>query len=241
MRRKAIRSLALAGALVALTVPVFSVTHNAAACSGPSGSCTEVSTSSGTFDTFISPLSVALGSVNFPELPTQAEIPPGTATFVMNGSATITVNDLRGNNQGFSVYLSCDLTFVGCMTSSQFPSGIPASDFSVPGPGTDDVMLLFGDGTGGEGIADGGLAGLTYPMPLTAPALVGGECAYEIIGKSIYAETVPVTVIFPQEELTLPVSWTTHFVVSVTENAPPGGCYSAGELDDPNTGMVVDY
>jgi hypothetical protein len=237
MARRSLRALILVGALTALSIPVFSASGTASACSNPDCSVFISGGSSG-IDTFISPLSASFGSISFPETPTQAQLGP-TATTTLVGSVELTVTDLRGNNQGFSVYLDCGDAFTPCVSSPQAPDGIPGSAATVLGLPTDEnVELIFGDATGDEG---GEYIPDPTGMTLNNEVLVGGECQVFRVGTSFYDETVPVGITFPNELLTLPVSWSTDFSLFVVENQPPAGCSALGEFVDAVGGGLDDF
>lgn len=230
MRRHALRSLVLAGALVALAVPVFSMTNTASACSQAGGLCSVTITGSSTWDTFISPLTATIGTAVFAESATAAELPPGS-TATVSGSLGFTVYDLRGNNQGFVAYLQCTGATTGapCMTSSLAPSGngaqIGASQFAIAGAASVQTIPFFGQsfGTGVSVASTGGTLDIMQP--------VAGECPVEGIGQTIYNVTVPLRLTLTGlqvEYLTLPVSWTGNFDLTVMEGPQPGGVPSTG-------------
>ncbi len=238
MRRRFLRSLVVVAALSAMAVPVFNVTHSASACSqgqmDSEGNCTVTITGGNSFDTYISPLTATLGTTSFGELPTQAEL-ANNATATVSGTVSFSVFDLRGNNQGFDAFLQCDRR---CLTSPQFPSGVPASDFSVSGMPSDDVDLFLGDATGDESAQDGYLTDPTG-QTLDSPVLVGGECKISAIGQSIYTDDVPVamTLRFPETHiLTLPISYDGNFLLTIQENVSPNNCYAVG-----HTALLGDF
>lgn len=219
------RSLALVGALAALSIPVFSLTQGtpkASACSNPGCVITIVGGSG--FDTYISPLTATIGTATFAELPTMAQPSPSTVV-TTTGALGFTVYDLRGNNQGFTAYLSCTGADMGmpCLSSSQAPAGIPASAVSVAGPTLASGALFFGDGIGAPIGLDA--SGST----LDSPVAVGGECYAEVIGQGIYDFDVPLmlSLAFPYNEyVTLPVSFFGNFTLTVVENVEPAACAS---------------
>jgi len=227
--RRHFRALALIGALAAMSIPAFNVTHKAAACA-PS-SCVVRIVGGSVYDQYISPLTATLGTVNFGERGTIAQL-PATQTVTVTGFLGFTVYDLRGNNQGFSTYIQCANP---CLTSPQFPPGVPAGAFSVAGPVQDDVALLLGDGTGDEG---GDFVANPTGASLASPVLVGGECQFPIIGESAYIANLPVRMVLGgtvagglplNEILTLPISFDGNFILTVVENQPPNGCVARGQ------------
>jgi hypothetical protein len=221
MRRNAFRALVVAGAVMALSVPVLTAPNTASACSQPGGLCTVTITGSSTWDTFISPLTATIGTAVFTEFQTARQLPL-TASVTIPGSLGFTVFDLRGNNQGFVAFLSC--TFgAACMTSSLSPSNngaqISASQFAIGGLASVQTLQLFGDSVG-LGVAipsTGGTLDMQQP--------VAGECPREEIGQGIYNVTVPLSMTLSGlqvEFLTLPVSWFGNFNLTIVEGTGPG-------------------
>jgi hypothetical protein len=216
----------VAGALVALAVPV--VSGSASACSN--AGCSITITGGSTFDTYISPLTATIGTSAFNEMATTAEPAPGS-TITVTGSLGFTVYDLRGNNQGWVAYLSCTGASSGaaCMTSSLAPSGngaqIGASQFSIAGPATVQTIPFFGQSFGpGVGLdATGGT--------LDTMQAVAGECPVEGIGQGIYNVSVPLNLVLTGlqvEYVTLPVSWTGNFDLTIIEGPASGGVPATG-------------
>jgi len=237
--RRHFRTLALIGALAAMSIPVFNATHKADACAPTS--CIVRIVGGSVYDQYISPLTATIGTVNFGERATIAQ-PPATQTVTVTGFLNFTVYDLRGNNQGFSTYVQCANP---CLTSPQFPPGVPASAFSVAGPVLDDVDLLLGDGTGDEG---GDFIANPTGASLASSVLVGGECAFPTIGDSAYLATLPVRMVLGgtvagglplNEILTLPISFDGNFILTVVENAPPNGCMARGQYIN-DLGQLAD-
>ena len=228
MRRHTLRALLVAGALVAFAVPVVSGAGSAAACSN--AGCSITITGGSTFDTYISPLTATIGTSVFNEVATGPELPPGS-TVVIPGSLGFTVYDLRGNNQGWVAYLSCTGATSGapCMTSSLAPDGngaqIGASQFTVGGPATVQTIPFFGQSFGpGVGLdATGGT--------LDMMQAVAGECPVEGIGQGIYNVSMPLNLTLTGlqvEYLTLPVSWTGNFDLTIIEGPASGGVPATG-------------
>jgi hypothetical protein len=102
--RYAFRTLILAGALVALSVPVFSVTHSVSACSTPN--CTVKSTGNGMIDSYFSPLEVGAPIIICNEVQLNGEHHNGN--YFSSCSLNFTTLDPRGNNTGFLVSVSSD-------------------------------------------------------------------------------------------------------------------------------------
>jgi hypothetical protein len=217
------RSLALVGALTALSVPVFSMTQGASKASACSNTGCVITVIGGSgFDTYISPLTATIGTATFDEVQTTRQ-PLITETVTTSGSLGFSVYDLRGNNQGFTAYLSCTGADMGmpCLSSSQAPQGIPASAVTVAGPTLASGALFFGDGIGpAVGLDATGAS-------LDSPVAVGGECYAEVIGQGIYDFAVPLalTLSYPYNEyVTLPVSFVGNFTLTVVENVSPSAC-----------------
>jgi hypothetical protein len=229
MRRNAFRALVVAGAVMALSIPVLTAPNSAAACSN--AGCSVTITGSSTWDVFISPLTATIGTAVFNEVQTATELPLNS-TVVIPGSLGFTVYDLRGNNQGFVAYLSCTGAASGlpCMTSSLSPIGngaqIAASQFAIGGSGVAvQTIPFFGDGVG-AGVAINSTGGT---LDMMQP--VAGECPAEVIGQGIYNVTVPLNLTLSGlqvEFLTLPVSWTGNFDLTIVEGPAAGGVPSSG-------------
>jgi hypothetical protein len=120
MRGKLIRSLALAGALVALTLPVanmMQINNSASACSNPG--CVINVPISGGIETYFSPIAVSATAPSTVELALAGETNI-TVTADLNLSAT----DWRSNNQGFVLTL-----LAGGASTNASPTTIPGSDF----------------------------------------------------------------------------------------------------------------
>jgi hypothetical protein len=110
------------------------------------------------------------------------------------------------------------------MTSSLAPSGngaqIGASQFTVAGSASVQTIPFFGDGVGAGVSIDstGGTLDMMQP--------VAGECPAEVIGQGIYNVTVPLALTLTGlqvEYLTLPVSWTGNFDLTIVEGPSSGG------------------
>lgn len=135
MRRKAFRSLILAGALVALSVPVFSVAPSipglgsfltsVSACSNPG--CIITGTITGTVGTFYSPITIQTSPSN--EVESQLCGQPGTDTcpspVVIPGMLSFGVSDNRGQSQGFTVFVGGPGTSFASAPGT--PSGVAIS------------------------------------------------------------------------------------------------------------------
>jgi hypothetical protein len=228
MRRNAFRALVVAGAVMALSIPVLTAPNSAAACSN--AGCSVTITGSSTWDVFISPLTATIGTAVFAESQTGPELPLSSSVTIP-GSLGFTVYDLRGNNQGFVAYLSCTgaASSLPCMTSSLAPTGngaqIMASQFTVGGVASVQTIPFFGDGAG-AGVAIDSTGGT-----LDAMQPVAGECPAEVIGQGIYNVTVPLNLTLSGlqvEYLTLPVSWTGNFDLTIVEGPASGGVPSTG-------------
>ncbi|HZS88014.1 MAG TPA: hypothetical protein VFE42_11050 [Chloroflexota bacterium] len=221
MRRNAFRALVVAGAVMALSLPVLTAPNSASACSN--AGCSVTITGTSTWDTFISPITATIGTAVFNEVQTAKELPLNS-TVTVSGSVGFTVFDLRGNNQGFVAYLSCTGASTGapCMTSSLAPANntaqIGASQFSLGGASTVQTILFFGDSVGlGVPIASSGTLDVMQP--------VAGECPREEIGQGIYNVTTPLVLTLSGlqvEYLTLPVSWFGNFDLTIVEGTGPG-------------------
>jgi len=222
MRRNAFRALVVAGAVMALGLPVLTAPNTASACSQPGDVCSVSITGSSTWDVFISPLTATIGTAVFSESQVATELPL-TSTVVIPGALGFTVFDLRGNNQGFVTYLSCT-NGVACMASSLAPAGngaqIAAGQFTIAGPAQVQTIPFFGVGFG-KGVpidSTGGALNMLQP--------VAGECPAETIGQAIYNVNVPLNMALAGlqvEFLTLPVSWNGNFTLTIIEGPQAGG------------------
>src|SRR5438045_3900629 len=126
--RYTFRTLILAGALVALSVPVFSVTHSASACSTPS--CSTKSTGNGTIDTYFSPLEVGAPTIVCNEVLLNGEHHNGI--YFSSCSLNFATLDPRGNNTGFLVSVSSEGFSSGLAYDSATGTlvNIPAGDLA---------------------------------------------------------------------------------------------------------------
>ena len=122
MRRNAFRALVLAGALVALSVPVMSIT-SVSACTGTEGSCTTDGSISGTVSSYYS--GITLQTWPSDEVETQLCGQPGTGDcaipVVIPASLSFGISDNRGQSQGFLVSVG------GSGTSFASAPGTPSS------------------------------------------------------------------------------------------------------------------
>jgi len=239
--RRLIRSFAVVAAVAAMSIPVFGATRHASACSQPGGPVTVGSpllgnqicffNASGTsgVDFYTSPITGTFGTAVFSEIQTSAE-PSATQVVTTAGSLTFSIDDLRGNNQGFTAFLSCSAD--PCLSNPyQAPYGIPASAISVNGRTTGFTYPFYGDGVG-PGIGLSSFRSLSVITQLSSAfnrvtgdaVAVGGQCAEPAIGYGSYLFNVPLlmTLGFPYNEYrTLPVSFGGNFTVSVLENTMP--------------------
>jgi hypothetical protein len=124
--RYAFRTLILAGALVALSVPVFSVTHSASACSNDG--CTISATGSGSIDSYFSSLWVGTPTVVCDEVQLSGE----NDNYYSSCDLAFTTLDPRGNNTGFLVSVTSDgfRNSLAYDSATGLPVRIPAGDLS---------------------------------------------------------------------------------------------------------------
>ena len=216
--RYAFRTLILAGALVALSVPVFSVTHSASACS--TKGCTTSATGSGTIDSYFSPLEVDTPTIICDEVQLSGE----HNNYFSGCDLTFHTLDPRGNNDGFVVSVSSD----GFSNSLAFDSAtgqhvkIPAGDLTFAEA---DAVLTncFGvfPGVACEYVkAVTGNVGRTLSSSTSLPVLVG--CPIEAIGKGRWANHVRFNLTVPDSGVGLifgadALSWTGNFTVTLSE------------------------
>jgi hypothetical protein len=218
MRRLALRALILAAALTTLAVPVFrmsgtpgsSVISTASACSVPG--CVFTSTVTGAFNTFFSPITITVSSVTMQEFHLHGEQTTGVS---LPGTLTLSVNDLRGNNEGFVVSVSSG--GFSC-TVPNFCTGtaIAASDLSVSSV-TASLASCIGMCAAITGLSSA--VGKTLDMPVA----VAAQCPAELIGLGLYNISVGYTASLSASEAEaftfFPASYSGTFSLSVDESA----------------------
>jgi hypothetical protein len=215
--RYALRTLILAGALVALSVPVFSVTHSVAACSNPD--CTTSATGSGMIDTYFSPLEVSAPTIVCDEVQLSGEHP----NYFSGCDLTFTTLDPRGNNQGFVVSVSSG----GFSSSLAFDSAtgkfvnIPAGALTFVQA---DAVLTHCYGIF-FGLACENVKAVTgnYGRTLSSTSLpVLVACPANATGKGQWANHVRLNLTVPDAGVGLifgedALSWTGNFTVTLSE------------------------
>jgi hypothetical protein len=215
--RYAFRTLILAGALVALSVPVFSVTHSASACSNPR--CTTSVTGSGTIDSYFSPLEVDTPTIVCDEVQLSGE----HNNYFSGCDLTFSTLDPRGNNEGFLVSVASG----GFSSSLAYDSAtgtfvnIPAGDLTFaeadallthcyglrPGPACEAVKAVTGN----------------YGRTLSSTSLpVLVACPVDATGKGRWANHVRLNLTVPDAGVGLifgedALSWTGNFTVTLSE------------------------
>ena len=172
--RNVFRMLILAGALVALSVPVFSVTHIASACSNPD--CFTQSTGIGTIDSYFSPLEVDPPTIVCDELELKGEL----RYYSSYCDLTFTTLDPRGNNEGFLVSVSS----TGFWNKLAYDSAT-GSPVKIPAR-----YLTFAE-------ADATLTHCYGLTPSVACELVGPLTGY--YGRSLSSTPLPVLVACPSD------------------------------------------
>jgi hypothetical protein len=166
MRRHAFRALVLAGALAALSVPVFQI-NSASACDvNTLGSCTGTVTVTGVGDTVTSPLTFTVGAPAFSEVTLAGEV-----SYSVPGTLSLGVSDMRGNNSGFVVQLSAN---PGVGPGANVT--IPASDYTV----TSSTATNGFCGISAPGGACESLAAVLPTSDLSSPQTIG--CASYLPG-----------------------------------------------------------
>jgi hypothetical protein len=215
--RYAFRTLILAGALVALSVPVFSVTNSVSACSQR---CTTSASGSGTIDSYFSPLEVDPPTIVCDEM----QLSGAHNNYYSGCDLTFTTLDPRGNNTGFLVSVASG----GFWNSLAYDSAtgkhvnIPAGD------------LTFAEADATLAHCYGLLPGLAceYVGPLTSnygrtlsstsslPVLVA--CPANATGKGRWANHVRLNLTVPDAGVGLifgadALNWTGDFTVTLSE------------------------
>ena len=216
--RYAFRTLILAGALVALSMPVFSVTHSVSACS--TEDCHTQSTGNGTIDSYFSPIEVDTPTIVCDEVQLSGE----HNNYYSGCDLTFTTLDPRGSNAGFLVSVSSK----GFWNSLAFdsvtglPVRIPAGDLSfaeadatlthcyglLPGLACEHVGPLTGN------------YGRTLSSTSSLPALVA--CPTNATGKGRWANHVRLNLTVPDAGVGLifgaeALNWTGDFTVTLSE------------------------
>jgi hypothetical protein len=218
--RYAFRTLILACALVALSVPVFSVTHSVSACS--LDDCTTSVTGSGMIDSYFSPLEVNAPTIVCDEVRLNGEHHGGN--YYSGCDLTFTTLDPRGNNTGFLVSVASG----GFWNSLAYDSAtgkfvnIPAGNLSFAEA---DATLthcygLF-PGLDCEHVkAVTGYYGRTLSSSSSLPVLVA--CPTNATGKGRWANHVRLNLTVPDAGVGLifgaeALNWTGDFTVTLSE------------------------
>lgn len=218
MRRLVLRALILAAALVALAVPVFRVTGTPGFSAIPTASACSVSgcvltnTTSTTFNTFFSPITVSVSS-NV-EVQLHGELTSGAT---IPGTLTIAVNDLRGNNEGFEVSLESNGFTCTVANLGNFCSGtaVAASDIAVTSVAASTASCI---GFCAAITADSTAVGST----LDSLVEVATQCPAELVGLGLYDINVGWTATLSAAEAEalsfFPASYDASWTVTVDES-----------------------
>jgi hypothetical protein len=217
--RYAFRTLILASALIALSVPVFSVTHSASACSTPN--CTASAKGSGTIDTYFSPLEVDTPTIVCSEVRLNGEHHKGNYFSFCN--LAFATRDPRGNNAGFVVSVASD----GFSSPQAYDSvtgalvKIPAGDLAFAGANA-VLTNCYGLRPGlacenVKAVAD------NYGKTLDAPLAVLVACPANVTGKGLWANYVQLNLAIPDEKVGLifgaeALKWIGNFTVTLSED-----------------------
>lgn len=185
----------------------------------PAGTGTCVSSSGGSVEGNFSPATVTIAPVNFGEFDIQAE---GGPTLVTTGTAVLTVDDLTGANQGWTVNLyATDFDAPGAPTqisaTNIIISGAPVvagANSLVPSCGgvmsTDSTNVCSGTSPLGSSFGVG--ANGNVGKNLAAPGQVVAY-ACEGTGGGLTSITVPLSLFIPSE--VLPGSYVNTFVAQL--------------------------
>ncbi len=198
MQRKTLRAVVFAGALAAMSIPVFSGTQSASACSIPGqtdANCSISAPIGGTpIESYYSPLVLDTSSASSSFGQTQVG---GERTVTVRGNVSgLTVRDLRGNNEGFAVSLQSNGAS-SSMTGVDFNGTIPAAYFSVDGTPTVSRSVcqqLYGYTPVCEAITATGTN-----ANLGASQYVAYGCPVEGRGLGVYDVSVPVVMTLPAD------------------------------------------
>lgn len=209
MRRQALRALVLIGALGALSVPVFSATQSASACSNP-GCVIGVPIGGVPIDTFYSPITITASAAWFDE--TQLRGEPHPAAVSVPGGVTLSVADWRGNNQGWDAFLGS--------SGISGPNGntFPASALAVTGVSAADTgcMGLYAP-TCSSAVPNASAIGATLdtsPVVAYACPVVGMGFGTHDVGANL---SLNLTGTAAELFASAPASWYTNLTVSVEE------------------------
>lgn len=185
----------------------------------PPGTGTCVSSSGGSVEGNFSPATVTIAPVNFGEFDIQAE---GGPTQTVAATATVTVDDLTGANQGWTVTL-----YATNFDAPGAPTQIPANDILIAGPSTVASTNSLVDSCGGVYSTDSAsvcsgtsplysafAVGLTgnVGMNLASPGQVVGYACPETGGGQSDI-TIPLTMFIPSE--ILPGSYVNTFTAQL--------------------------
>jgi len=198
-----------------MSLPVFSLSQSASAAVCTPGSTAPGCSSSITtvIDTYFSPPVVTVNTAAFSETVSAGEI-----TYTVPGMLGVTVNDYRGNNQGF--VLSLTATNFATSLSSVV---IPAGDFYLNGTtaATLTSCAALNAPVGGCGPVVG-IPGAYPGSSLDVPRNFALQCPFEAEGVGTYALTVPLLLVIPMDSpedfiFAHDISWYGGFNVTLTE------------------------
>jgi len=226
MHRTLVRWVILASALVVLVVPAVNAPFPIAGLPGPSAAsacsnpgCVITGTVTGAIDTYYSPITLSVTSLVIAEHPLAGQ-PTGALT--LPGTLSLSINDRRGNNQGFVVSVSSG-GFATRLSSTTIPgsavavNGVNATTAACLGVGSmlcSSIIPLVG----------------AYGKTLENPVAVAAECPTANIGMGLYNVGVNLNVGLNGTTAEVfgfaPASWYGTFNVMVDESAPSvrGAC-----------------
>jgi hypothetical protein len=212
----------------------------------PGGTGTCVSNGGGGVEANFSPATVSIAPVSFGEFDISAE---GGPTNYVTGTATISVNDLTGANQGWTVNLyATDFDAPGAPTqisaSNIYVSGNPtiATGNSVPyyctGVVTTSDNVCSGTSPLGSALAVGarGIVGNSNASLASPGQIVAYAC--ENTGGGMTTINVPLTLAIPSE--VLPGSYVNNFVAQLYKGPATNNTVCA-TLDNGRLGAATPY
>jgi hypothetical protein len=219
-RHCVLRVVVLAGVLATLALPTatlslpggFQAPQTASACSNPG--CVITGTVTGDIDTYYSPITLSVTSVVIAEHQLSGQ--PVSSVSVIPGTLSISINDRRGNNEGFVVSVSSNGFSTGLSTTTIPPSSVTVSNVSS--------TLAACLGVGNIACAPVIALATSYGKSLDSPVSIAAQCPSANIGMGLYNIGVGLNVGLSGSTAEVfdfaPASWSGSFNVAVDESLP---------------------
>jgi hypothetical protein len=217
-QHRVLRLVVLAGVLAALAVPAATLPipgvaalQTVSACSTPS--CVITGTVSGAIDTYYSPITLSVTSVVIAEHQLTGQ---PTTTVSVPGTLSLSINDRRGNNEGFVVSVSSNGFSTRLSSTMIPPSSITVSNV------TSTLAACLGVGN----IACSPVIPLpaSYGKSLDSPVSIAAQCPSTSIGMGLYNIGMGLNVGLSGSTAEVfgfaPASWYGSFNVAVDESLP---------------------